>query len=96
VYQSSFVRYERRGATVVPVRVTKQWIVSPVTGERAFRVVRLTEVGWPRRPDLFVSTAPGAVKIDTPTRAQVLASGNVKPAGLGACLQLDDAARMAA
>lgn len=53
MYQSTYVRYERRGDRVVPVRVTKQWIHTEKkaldqrkepTIVRAFRTTRVTEL----------------------------------------------------
>jgi hypothetical protein len=42
MYQSQYVRYERRRDRVVPVRVIKQW--TTLDGKEAFKVVRVTEV----------------------------------------------------
>lgn len=55
MYQSTFVRYERRGDRVVPVRVTKSW----VTAERKdgtkvnprFTITRVTECRTERLSD---------------------------------------------
>lgn len=49
MYQSTFVRYERVGDKVTPVRVTKQWVNREVAGairgsNTAFKVVRVTEL----------------------------------------------------
>lgn len=47
MYQSTFVRYERRGDKVVPVRVTKQWVSQESkagTERRTFKTVRVTEL----------------------------------------------------
>lgn len=53
MYESTFVRYERRGDRVVPVRVTKAWVSTerkPMdtrkapTVVRAFKAVRVTEL----------------------------------------------------
>lgn len=68
---SQFVRYERRGDRVVPVRVTKQWVTSEVPSMdrrkepkavRKFVTVRVTELD-PRRltdreqaPEAWVSS----------------------------------------
>lgn len=57
--QSTFVRYERRGDRVVPVRVTKQWVhtaVKPMDTRKesrrvdAFQATRVTEIGYRRMP----------------------------------------------
>jgi hypothetical protein len=76
---------------VVPVRVVKSWTVGQ-DDRRRFMPTRVTEVRWPRRPELFVTTAPGAVKTEAPMRADLIARGSVKPAGVGPCLELDDRA----
>lgn len=52
-YSSTFVRYERRGNRVVPVRVTKQWVTAEGLGgklkAKVFSAVRVTELrGIPR------------------------------------------------
>lgn len=52
-YSSTFVRYERRGNRVVPVRVTKQWVTQEgMRGQlkaEVFSAVRVTELrGMPR------------------------------------------------
>lgn len=53
MYQSTFVRYERVGDKVTPVRVTKQWVNRETRKgasgndsrlDSAFRVVRVTEL----------------------------------------------------
>lgn len=53
MYQSTFVRYERRGNRVIPVRVTKQWVTiekPAFDGRKApsvvskFKTVRVTEL----------------------------------------------------
>lgn len=48
MYTSSYVRYERRGARVVPVRVTKQWDeregMRGNLKQKAFKAVRVTEL----------------------------------------------------
>lgn len=65
-YTSTFVRYKRRGGTVVPVRVTKQWVAPPAArvpqgydpeldrpkmGTKRFVAVRVTEVPWRQLTD---------------------------------------------
>lgn len=57
-YTSTFIRYERRGARVVPVRVTKSWVeppelraapgkqkvLKPAQAGRSFHATRVTEL----------------------------------------------------
>lgn len=47
-YSTTYVRYERRGTRVVPVRVTKQWVTAEgMRGQlkaRVFKAVRVTEL----------------------------------------------------
>jgi hypothetical protein len=71
VYQSTFVRYERRGDRVVPVRVTKQWVSAEVRGldnrkepkvVRKFLATRITELRMSsiRDREVAVDTDPAA------------------------------------
>lgn len=45
-YYNQFVRFERNGDKVTPVRVRKEWVETP--RGRKFCTVRLTEVGFGR------------------------------------------------
>lgn len=55
MYSSTFVRYERNGNKVTPVRVTKQWTSIEVPNRDSrkepevrsrFKAVRVTQLGW--------------------------------------------------
>lgn len=61
-YSSTFVRYERKGDRVVPVRVTKQWVTAEgMRGQlkaKVFKAVRVTELR--RMPNAGREQAPEA------------------------------------
>lgn len=82
-YTSTFVRYERRGGALVPVRVTKQWVNREERGgksSRKFLVTRVTEVPWrqltDREPALDAAGKPVAwassARVETRERLQTL------------------------
>jgi hypothetical protein len=106
VYQSTLLRFERSGDRVVPLRIVKAWVCPPhpkpdhngrqhsASAEgtrRRFIPIRSTIVAWP--PRAAVEGAPGAVKVPPMDRARLIELGLVKPAGVGACLELDERAR---
>ncbi len=82
-YSSTFVQYERRGGTLVPVRVTKQWVSrEDRRGQvsRAFQVTRITEVPWrqltdrERAPEPWVSSS----RVEGRDRLLILSERGVK------------------
>jgi hypothetical protein len=103
VYQSTFVRYERRGDRVVPVRVTKQWVSfekKPIDNRkepevtRRFTCSRIQEVRWTKLTDREQAPEAWVSSSRVESRERILGLGNVLPAG--ACqptLDLDDASK---
>jgi len=83
VYQSEYVRYERKGDRVVPVRVVKQWVSrelptndsrrEPVV-KRVFRTTRLSEVPWSRLTERESAPEPwvSSDRVETRERLQGL------------------------
>lgn len=79
-YANQFVRFERAGDKVTPVRVRKEW-VSTQRG-RKFKTVRLTEVGFGKvdhGPDDWRSCPPTPAA----TRDSLRAAGVLRPLGEG-------------
>jgi hypothetical protein len=79
-YQSSFIRYERTGDRVQPVRITKSW-VSDGAEARIFAVTRVTEVPWRRVFKAQPIEECSSYQAPQDTRASLLASGILKEAG---------------
>jgi hypothetical protein len=89
VYQSTFVRYERRGDRVVPVRVTKSWVTSEgrtgTPGRRAFMTTRVSELRRMPKPDHSEAPPewPADERVETRERLMTLLA---KDAPEGECL----------
>ncbi len=44
-YNTTYIRYERNGDTVTPLRITKAWSKND-TGEAVFKIMRVSVVLW--------------------------------------------------
>lgn len=92
--QSTYIRYERRGDKVTPVRVTKSWVsreVQNVDTRRApkvvrkFQATRVSQVPWRQltdrevpRDDAGKAIAWSSGKENVETRERILTLGNVR------------------